>query len=105
MPARIEREGRRKAKDNPELPYPFIHGHDRERHRGTASDRLQDHRHAPPWQTSKDAFRFCEGFRMPAASNRATNAGGRRTKTATGRNRDLGALEGPRRAACSAMGI
>src|ERR1700736_2746934 len=33
---------------------------------------------------------FCEGFRMPAASNRATNAGGRRTKTAKGRNRDLG---------------
>jgi hypothetical protein len=48
---------------------------------------------------------FCEGFRIPAASNRATNAGGRRTKTAKGRNRDLGALGGPRRAACSAMGI
>jgi len=42
---------------------------------------------------------------MPAASNRATNAGGRRTKTAKGRNRDLGALGGPRRATCSVMGI
>src|SRR3984893_6216775 len=41
---------------------------------------------------------FWEGFRMPAASTRATNAGGRRTKTAKGRNRDLGALGGPRRA-------
>ena len=27
---------------------------------------------------------------MPAASNRATDAGGRRTKTSKGRNRDLG---------------
>jgi hypothetical protein len=35
---------------------------------------------------------------MPAGSNRATDAGGRRTKTSKGRNRDLGALGGPRRA-------
>ena len=48
---------------------------------------------------------FCEGFRMPAGSNRATDAGGRRTKTSKGRNRDLGALGGPRRATCSVMGI
>ena len=33
---------------------------------------------------------LCEGFRMPAGSNRATDAGGRRTKTSKGRNRDLG---------------
>ena len=47
----------------------------------------------------------CEGFRMPAASDDAASSGGRRTKTSKGRNRDLGALAGPRRAACSAMGI
>ena len=33
---------------------------------------------------------LCEGFRMPAASNRATNTDGRRTKTSKGRNRALG---------------
>jgi hypothetical protein len=49
--------------------------------------------------------RLCEGFRMPAASDDAASSGGRRTKTSKGRNRDLGALAGPRRAACSAMGI
>ena len=53
----------------------------------------------------KADFSFCEGFRMPAGSNRATDASGRRTKTSKGRNRDLGALGGPRRATCSAMGI
>jgi hypothetical protein len=48
---------------------------------------------------------YCEGFRMPAASDDAASSGGRRTKTSKGRNRDLGALAGPRRAASSSMGI
>ena len=32
---------------------------------------------------------FCEGFRMPAAHERAASAGGRRSKTSKGRNRGM----------------
>jgi len=45
--------------------------------------------------------RLCEGFRMPAADERAAGTGGRRPKTSKGGNRALGTYGG----AASAMGI
>jgi hypothetical protein len=37
-----------------------------------------------------EPFRLCEGFRMPAATERFRAHGGRRTKTSKGGNRDEG---------------
>jgi len=41
-------------------------------------------------------FRFCEGFRMPAADGGGTGSGGRRPKASRGRNRDGERMAVPR---------